>query len=301
MIGTVGVQPCTLLNRVQHVLHDGGDGRHTGRQVVNLVLQVGVRVGAGRGLGIKVVLKRAVGHSACGSLVGDGGSVRGDVRVVGGNTGCVGRYGRVVSGVGSSTSRSLIGNGRRVGGDVRVVGGNGCRIRSRTGRVGGNGRRVRRNGRVVGGIGSSAIRSLLGSHRSEAVSRRLGRTRSVQCDRNGSHGQGPERFESITTVDFHLEFKTTVCPIDRRQAAPTFDTADGEVDQAELVGHDTVVCFRPNGGTRHSIGQSEANVQGCKFQGITVRIAGNGLVSNPIVLLGLNGENRHQHNCGQEE
>ena len=58
--------------------------------------------------------------------------------------------------------------------------------------------------------------------------------------------------------------------------------------------------LRPDGSIR-GVGQGKANVQGRIFQCITVRIAGDSLVSNPIALLGLSGESRDQQNCGQKE
>ena len=97
-----------------------------------------------------------------------------------------------------------------------------------------------------------------------------------------------------------MEGEATSGPIDRSETFRTLDTADGEVDQAEAVGHDPVVGLRPDGSIR-CVSQGKANVQGRVFQCITVRIAGDSLVSNPIALLGLSGESRDQQNCGQKE
>ena len=150
------------------------------------------------------------------------------------------------------------------------------------------------------GVRIGAVQSLLCRHRSEAVGFGLRRLGSVQRHRHRSHGHGSKRVEPVTTVDFHLESKAPSGPIDRSQFIRTLDTADGKVDQAEFVGHDPIVGFRPDGSVC-CISQSKTNVQGCIFQCIAVRIAGDGLVSNPIALLGLGGKSRHQHHCGQEE
>ena len=149
-------------------------------------------------------------------------------------------------------------------------------------------------------VSRSSIGGLLGGHDGQAVCLRLGSTRGVQSDRDRCHSHGPKRVETSSAVHFNLEGEAASGPVNISQTVRTFDTADGEIDQTEAIGQDPGVGLRPDGHIS-SIGQSKANVQGCVFQSITVRIAGDSLVSNPIVLLGLGGKNRHQHHCGQEE
>ena len=140
----------------------------------------------------------------------------------------------------------------------------------------------------------------MGKNHSEAVSSSLWSIGCEQGDRNRRHRNGAEGIEAVTTVDFHKEAVAAGRPINGREAVSTFDTADGEVDQSELVGEVTRVGLSPDGSSR-SILKGKANVQGCILQGVATRVAGYGLVCNPIVLLGLSGENRHQQNCGQKE
>ena len=149
-------------------------------------------------------------------------------------------------------------------------------------------------------ISRSTVNGFLSSDDSETVCLGLwstGRKERHGCSR---HGDRSKRFESIPAVDFDLKGKAPQSPIDRSQTSRTLDTADGQVDQAEFIGHDTIVGLIPDGSVS-CIGQGKTEVQGCIFQSIAVRVAGYGLVCNPIVLLGLSGENRHQQNCGQKE
>ena len=149
-------------------------------------------------------------------------------------------------------------------------------------------------------VGRSTVNGFLSGDDSKTV--RLGLWSTGREERHGCsrHGDGSKWIKAITTVDFHLNGVATSGPIDRGKTVCTIDTADGQIDQAEFVGHDPSVGLRPDGSVSR-IGQGKANVQGCIFQSIAVRVAGYGLVCNPIVLLGLSGENRHQQNCGQKE
>ena len=303
----------------------GRDARSVGRDVrviaVDLALQTtvgrgtgGSLIGDGTGVGgnargirgdvrvvaIDLALQTAVRRGASRSFIGDGTGVRGDGSSIGGARRSIGGDVRVVavdlalqSAVGRGARRSFVGDGASVRGDGSGIGG---ARRS----IGGDVRVVAVNLALQSAVGGSAVGGFLVRHHSQAVGFGLGSTRGVQGDRDGSHGHGPEGFESITTVDLHLEGEATSGPFDRSETFRTLDAADGEVDQAEAVGHDPIVGLRPDGSIR-CVGQGKANVQGRIFQCITVRIAGDSLVSNPIALLGLSGESRGQQNCGQKE
>ena len=245
-------------------------------------------------------LQSTVSRSASRSFVGNGTGVRGDRSSIRGSRRSVGGNVRVVavnlalqSTVRRGASRSFVGDGAGVRGDGSSIG--------RTRRsIGGDIRVIAVDLALQTAVRRGAVSSFLGRHHSQAVGFGLGSARGVQGDRDGSHGYGPEGFESITAVDLHLEGEATSGPFDRSETFRTLDAADGEVDQAEAVGHDPVVGLRPDGSIR-CVSQGKANVQGRVFQCITVRIAGDSLVSNPIALLGLSGESRDQQNCGQKE
>ena len=238
-------------------------------------------------------MQTTVGRGAGGSLIRDGTGVGGDARRIRGDVRVIAIDLTLQTVVGRGASRSFIGDGTGVRGDGSSIGG---ARRS----IGGDVRVVAVNLVLQSAVGGSAIGGFLGRHHSQAVGFGLGSARGVQGDRDGSHGHGPEGFESITTVDLHLEGEATSGPFDRSETFRTLDAADGKVDQAEAVGHDPIVGLRPDGSIG-CVGQGKANVQGRIFQCITVRIAGDSLVSNPIALLGLSGESRGQQNCGQKE
>ena len=231
-------------------------------------------------------METAVGRGAGGSLVRNGRGVRADRTSVGRDVRVVAVDLALEAAVGRGAGGSLVRDGRGVRADRTSIG---------------------RDVRVIAvdltleaAVGRGAVCRFLSGHHSQAVGFGLWRAGRKQSDRGRCHGHGPEQFESIATVDFDLEGETTCGPIHCCQTFRTLDTADGEVDQAESIGHDPIVGLRPDGGVGR-IRQSKANVQGCIFQSIAVRIAGNGLVGNPVALLGLSGESRQQHHCGQEE
>ena len=178
------------------------------------------------------------------------------------------------------------GNGSSVRADASCVGADTGPVRGNVASIGGN--QPSKCGVVRGqsSVSRSAVRYLLCEHNRQTVGRSF---RSTGCEhgnrdsRNSHHTKGGE---TATTVHLHLEGVTTGRPIDCSQISRTSNTADCEVDQTEFIGEHTGVRLCPHR-RRCGIKESKADVQGGIFQGVSTRIAGNGLVCNPIVLLGL--------------